>query len=329
MTGEEQNGSAKKCIIVIGHAALDEVYRVAHLPTTPGKFRAFEHRTCGGGSAANAACAVARLDGWAAFWGRTGDDLAGTRIRSSLVDCGVDVNALRAFNGARTSQCAVVVDSCGERMVITERDHAMPMKPDWLPIANVGQSHAVLSDLTWHEATVAAFSAAREHRVPTIIDADVASGLPSQDILQLTDYAIFSQAALEQVFEGDTTSALLSHVCALRVPYAGVTLGAGGYQWLRWNEHIAAQPAFEVEAIDTTGAGDAFHGAFAWAVARGLDDRECARLASAAAAMSCRALGARTALPTVSELDVFLRERTGSGFELRTQDGCRSAHQKP
>ena len=70
------------------------------------------------------------------------------------------------------------------------------------------------------------------------------------------------------------------------------------------------QPAFDIEdVVDTTGAGDAFHGAFAWALAQGRSKSECARIAAAASALKCRKLGARKGLPTASEVESFLRSQ--------------------
>ncbi len=96
--------------------------------------------------------------------------------------------------------------------------------------------------------------------------------------------------------------------------HAGVTLGAKGYSWKTQDGQEGHQEAFPVDVVDTTGAGDAFHGAFALALASGCSDEECARVASAVAALKCRRLGARAGLPTTSELDAFLLERTGRGL---------------
>jgi sulfofructose kinase len=93
------------------------------------------------------------------------------------------------------------------------------------------------------------------------------------------------------------------------VRHAGVTRGAGGYVWAGQDGKMGHQPAFELEVVDTTGAGDAFHGAFAWALAQGLPASECARVAAAVSALKCRGLGARSGLPTRAELDSFLAGR--------------------
>ena len=85
-------------------------------------------------------------------------------------------------------------------------------------------------------------------------------------------------------------------------------MGAGGYRWLTRDGGEGQQAAFKVEPVDTTGAGDAFHGAFAWGLAEGRNDAECARIASAVAALSCRRLGARAGLPTWGEVEDVLRQ---------------------
>lgn len=88
--------------------------------------------------------------------------------------------------------------------------------------------------------------------------------------------------------------------------HAGVTRGAEGYFWASADGASGHQPASPVNAVDTTGAGDAFHGGFAWALMQGCEQAECARIAAAVAALKCQRLGARSGLPTLAELKSFL-----------------------
>jgi sulfofructose kinase len=127
--------------------------------------------------------------------------------------------------------------------------------------------------------------------------------------LCIADYAIFSAPALDAFAPGESERAQLESVLATGVRHAGVTRGAEGYAWLSRDGSAGYQPAFAAEIVDTTGAGDAFHGAFAWALANGEPPAACARLASATAALKCRRLGARAGLPTRAELDEFLAAR--------------------
>jgi sulfofructose kinase len=300
-----------KPIICVGHAALDYVYRIEAFPPQPTKVRSFEHIESGGGMAANAAATIARLGGAVELWSRIGGDSAGQRIHWFLKADGVDTQFVRTFDGARSSTSAVIVDNGGERLIIGERDHAMSMDPSWLPLERIAGAAAVLSDLRWLEGTRDAFAEARARGVPTLLDADLGGGVGAllAEFLSLTDYAIFSGPALD-IFAPDMDArAQLESVLALGVRHAGVTRGAEGYTWLSKSGSTSHQPGFAAEIIDTTGAGDAFHGAFAWALAEGRPAVECARIAAAVAALKCRKLGARAGLPTRAELDEFLAER--------------------
>jgi sulfofructose kinase len=295
-----------KHIIAVGHAALDYVYRIDAFPSAPTKLRALDHVTSGGGMAANAAAAIARLGADVSLWARVGDDSSGGIIRQQLREIGVGITHVRACAGHPSATAAVIVDRRGERLVVSEDDHEFPLAADWLPVSDVENARAVLSDLTWLEGTVAAFNAARSYGVPTILDIDLNSGQLLDKVIGLADYAIFSAPAFRSFVEGGSDEERLSQLVRSGIRHAGVTLGANGYLWAARSGEQGRQSAFPVEVVDTTGAGDAFHGAFAWCVAEGHGDRDCARIAAAVAAMSCTGLGARTALPTREELERFL-----------------------
>ncbi len=272
----------------------------------PTKVRSLEHIESGGGMAANAAATIARLGGPVELWSRTGADSAGKRIHALLEQEGVDIRYVRAYEGARSSTSAVIVDGKGERLIIGERDHAMSMDASWLPLERVAGAAAAMSDLRWVEGTRAAFTAARAAGVPTLLDVDLGGGGSLEEFLCLTDYAIFSGPALDAFAPGGSESERLERVLALGVKLAGVTRGAAGYTWASAGGQAGHQPAFPTEIVDTTGAGDAFHGAFAWALAAGRALPDCARIAAAVSALKCRRLGARSGLPTLEELNSFL-----------------------
>ncbi|HWB45150.1 MAG TPA: PfkB family carbohydrate kinase, partial [Hyphomicrobiaceae bacterium] len=160
-------------IICVGHAALDRIYRIEAFPAEPTKVRALEHVESGGGMAANAAVAIARLGGKAELWSRTGDDAAGAAIRAGLRAERVDVRYLQAFEGARSSTSAIIVDDKGERLIVGQRDAGMPSGTSWLPLERVGEANAVLGDLRWLEGLRAVFARARKEKVPTFLDADL------------------------------------------------------------------------------------------------------------------------------------------------------------
>jgi sulfofructose kinase len=302
-----------KPVIVIGHAALDRLYRIEAFPAKPSKVRALDHREEGGGAASNAAAAIARLGGTARLWSRVGDDETGETVRRALDRCGVDTAFVVACAGAITPTAAIVVDAKGERLVVSEDDHVMAMEAGWLPLGQVGSSGAVLSDLSWLEGTQAAFAEARRQGIPTIADIDLGGGILLERVIDLVDYAIFSAPAFDKFAPGDSEAARFAALHARGVQHAGVTRGAQGYRW-SGRDGEGEQQGFVVPVVDTTGAGDAFHGVFALGISSGLSDAAAARAASAAAALKCRRLGARLGLPAAIELDAFLLEQTGEGL---------------
>ena len=297
-----------KLVIVVGHAALDRVYRIAAFPTEPTKVRALEHVEAGGGMGANAAVTIAKLSGKVELWGRVGKDEVGKKIRALLKADGVGTKYVRAIEG-RSATSAILVDAKGERLIVSDRDRAMSMECDWLPFERIPRAGAVLSDLRWFEATRHAFKLARQAGVSTVIDADLGGGDQLPDFLPLSDYASFSAPELERYLPGLSDEERLKRVLDLGVTHAGVTRGAKGYFWRNRSGQSGHQPGFPVDVVDTTGAGDTFHGAFTWGLARGLSDAECARVASAVAAMKCRKLGARAGLPSAPDLEAFLAGR--------------------
>jgi sulfofructose kinase len=294
-----------KRIICVGHAALDRIYRIAAFPPEPTKVRATEHLEVGGGMAANAAVAIARLGGKAELWSRTGDDPAGSAIRAGLKAERVDVRYVQGFEGARSSTSAIIVDGKGERLIVGQRDAGMPAGTSWLPLERVKEADAVLGDVRWLEGVRAVFGRARKERVATVLDGDLGAREALGGILELTDYAIFCGPALREFARGDSDVERLGHVLALGPRHVGVTQGRDGYLW-RERDGGGHVPAFAVNVTDTTGAGDAFHGAFALLIAEGRPTGDCARAAAAVAALKCTRLGSRAGLPTKMELEAFL-----------------------
>lgn len=304
-----------KPVIVVGHAALDRVYRVDAIPAKPTKVRAFEHMESGGGTASNAAAAIGRLGGRVELWSRAGDDANGDTIVRLLAAEGVDVTHVLRPPGTHSATAAVIVDRHGERLIVSERDQAMPMEAGWLPLARIGRAGAVLSDLSWIEATLAAFGAAKRLGVPTVLDADVNGVRLLEAALPATGYAICSSSAMHAWMPGASDDERLLRLIGHGVRHAGITLGADGYVWRTADGASGRQPVPSgVTVVDTTGAGDAFHGAFTFSLAQGVADADCVRVAAATAGLKCRALGARQGLPSLGEVDNLLRAETGTGL---------------
>lgn len=301
-------------VVCLGHAALDRVYTVESIPTVPTKVRAIAYREVGGGMAANAACAIARLGGRVAFFGRAGDDAAGAAIAQEFASYGVDARAFRRLPGCRSSQSAILVDAKGERLIVSHHGD-VPDDASWLPLGEVRDAGAVLADVRWPAGARALFGAAREAGVPRVLDADVAEGATIDELLRLADHVVFSEHGLarwatipDEAGEKRRLAALERAWHAMRTQGApkacAVTCGAAGSWWLT-NDGPLHLPAPEIDVVDTLGAGDVFHGAYALGLAEGRGVDDAARFATIAAALKCTRGGGRAGCPTRVEVVAF------------------------
>jgi sulfofructose kinase len=292
-------------VICLGLSALDQIWRVPKLFAGGSqKIKSLEFATIGGGMAATAAVSVARLGGSAAFWGRGGDDAAGREMRAQLADAGVDVGQFRLFADGQSSVSGIMVDASGERQIVNFRGQ-FPEAADWLPLHEVEKTAAVLADPRWLAGAVALFTAARGKGIPTVLDADVADADVFETLLPLTDHAVFSEPALAG-FAGTSGDEALTKVAKFGCAVAAVTRGADGVSWLA-DGAMQRQPAFAVDAADTTGAGDVFHGAYAFAIGARLEVAAAMSFAAAAAALKCTRPGGRAGIPTLEDCLAFQR----------------------
>ncbi len=294
-------------VLCVGIATLDHVFAVATLPTKPEKHRAHDLAVVGGGIAANAAVAVARLGGRAALAARLGADGTAEIILDELAREGVDCALARRFPGLRSPTSAVLVDARGERLVVSYSDPETPADPAWLPARLGSGVGAVLGDTRWPEGTAHLFRLARAAGIPAVLDAD---RRPDPDLLALATHVAFAEQALREVTGSADPAAGLAALAGSARNWLAVTVGDRGVLFLE-RGRVAGAPAFAVDAVDTLAAGDAWHGAFALALAEGRGERAAIRFASAAAAIKCTRFGGRAGLPSRAEVDAFLMERGG------------------
>lgn len=294
-------------VICLGLSALDQVWRVDR-PFAGGseKIRAVGYGTLGGGMAANAAVAVAKLGASVAFWGRAGNDAAGHEMKSAFTAEGVDVENFRLFPDGRSSVSGIIVDSSGERQIVNFRG-LYPEAADWIPLEIVTHASAVLADPRWVEGAAALFRAARARGIPTVLDGDMADAEVFERLLPLTDHAIFSEPALT-AFAGSADDKSLATLARFGCRVIAVTRGEGGVSWYE-NGQLHRQVAYAVDVVDTTGAGDVFHGAYTLAIGTGIDVRAAMAFSAATAAMKCRHAGGRNGIPTINECLVFMRTK--------------------
>ena len=296
-------------VLCVGIATLDYIYALDEMPRVAEKHRARDLVITSGGIAANAAVAIARLGGEAIFAGRLGDDAVAVEILNALHAEDVRCSFVRGFPGVKSPVSTILVDRHGERLLISYRDGSLPSDPSWLPEELPPRVDAVLGDTRWEEAAARMFAAARRVGKPAVLDGDKAPKHPS--ILSDATHVAFSAQGLRELTgESDPRGGLekLRDQMATGDTWFAVTVGAEGVYFLE-NGDVAHAPAFPVEAVDTLGAGDVWHGAFALALAEGAGEREAISFASATSALKCLTFGGRNGSPRRPQVLAFLKER--------------------
>jgi sulfofructose kinase len=288
---------------------MDAIYRVAAIPATPTKVLATGFTECGGGMAANASVAIARLGGAAHYWGRVGADALGERILAELAAEGVNIDAVRRVPGCVSPSAAILVAPDGERLVCAYNDPALDPDPGWLPLPRVSGFAAVLADVRWPAAARVVLDAARSAGKVAVLDGDVGPIDVLRDLARRASHAVFSAPGLALVSGMEDPGAGLARIAAQVPAFVGVTLGADGFLW-REGASERRVPAPKVLAVDTLAAGDVWHGAFTLALGEGAEIAFAARFANAAAALKCARAGGRTGAPTRAEVTALLPENS-------------------
>ena len=294
-----------------GLNSIDLVAVVAEFPTSNSKQRLQRFARLPGGQIGTAMATCAKLGWRSRYIGSFGDDDLGGLSRESLTVQGVDISAARTVAGATNQFAVIIVDArSGERTVLWDRHPALNMEAADVPKDAVTSGRLLIVDCHMPQAAARAARYAREAGIPTVIDVEmVRPGIA--DVLQHID-AIIAAEEFPSALTGheDLGRALEVMGRDSGASVACVTLGAKGS--LTWcNGREIRTPAFQVDCVDSTGAGDVFRGAFAagcLAMPDG-DIEDVLRYANAAAALNCRALGSRGALPTADEVERLLSGR--------------------
>jgi sulfofructose kinase len=293
-------------ISCVGIAVLDYLFSMDELPHGGGKHYATGYREVGGGVAANAAAAIAKLGGTARYVGRVGDDPVGARILADLAVLGVDVDGVERVAGVSSPVSAVLVDGTGERTIINYTSESLFGAGDADRAADVAGVDGVLVDVRWPAGAARALTAAAEAGIPSVFDFDRPMDDDGASLLGLASHVVFSEAALTETAGVTDPGEGLLAMRDRTEAFLAVTTGAGGVWWLDGPE-IRNQSAFPVEVVDTVGAGDVFHGALALALAEGQPEPVALRFASAAAALKCARPGGRAGTPARSEVEELLK----------------------
>ena len=291
-----------------GLNAVDHLIVVPEYPAFDTKLRFTEHEKSAGGQTASAMVSLQRLGLKTAYAGRFGSDAEGRFGLSSLEYESVNLDFAETIDGADNQIAFIIIDArSGERTIVWDRDERLAYRPDEAPVELATRGRILHLDA--HDPPACTVMARAARAAGTIVTADIDNiyeGLP--ELLPLIDVLITS-AEFPHRLTGisDERAALVEIKARYGCAVVGVTLGARG-ALIYCEREFVRSPAFAVPGgcRDTTGAGDAFHGGFIYGMLREDDLETCMKLGNAVAALKCRTLGGRTALPTADELKAFM-----------------------
>lgn len=291
-------------VVGVGCNSVDYVYRVPAAPkadSPTAKLRISSHQTMCGGQMATAMAACAEFGLKTAYVGCIGNDQNGKLVVSELARHGVDTSYLLTRECANRFAVITVDESSGERIVLWDRDDELNIRRDEIDAALIRSARIVHVDDEDQEAAIAAAEIARAAGVRTTSDIERITER-TNDLIAAVAVPIFADHVLPALTgEADVERALR----ALRRSHQGdlcVTLGAAGSAMLTGDE-LVREPAVEVVAIDTTGAGDVFRAALIYGILNGYTPRHRLRFANVAAALSCTRAGAMGGVPSRDEVE--------------------------
>ncbi|GBD95921.1 5-dehydro-2-deoxygluconokinase [bacterium BMS3Abin06] len=294
----------------LGQCSLDNLFIVDSFPVPDTKKEVIEWTIAGGGPAATALAALSRLGMDCSFYGITGDDEAGRKITDSLRLENIDISGLlkRHLSDSQVAFIAIEKKS-GKRTIFWKRPSAEPLKLDELPDDFLDGTDFLLVDGLMAEASIYAAEKARAENIPVMLDAGrVRKGMI--ELAHLCDYVVGSEEFARELmnngnsFEPEKTIMRMKSFGAKAVT---ITLGDKGSITASGNE-VFQTPAFKVDVVDTTGAGDVFHGGYIYGLLQKWDIKNVVRFASAFAALKCKKLGGRAGIPTLEEVENLLTD---------------------
>lgn len=315
-------------IFIAGSANLDFVVRASHIPAPAETVLGHDFQTFPGGKGANQAVACARAGGVATeMLLALGDDPYAGVIEASLQSAGVVMHTLRV--ATQPTGCAFIcVSDEGENAITVAPGANSSLLATHLP-ALTGATH-LLMQLEIPLSTVQAYALqARQQGVKVMLNAAPAQALPAE-LLALLDVLVVNEDELASLTQSQ--GSIAESLAQIAAPGVVVTLGARGCL-ARLAGEFFTQPAYQVEVVDSTAAGDTFCGVLAAALSAGLGMPAALQQASAAGALACTRLGAQSSIPAHADVQALLSRMPAASAEqhaaLRRYCGLASEHANP
>ena len=305
------DGARMKHVLCAGIAVVDQIFRVESFPRPDVKTQASSFGTVNGGNAANAAVAIAHLGARASFAGPLGGpagiDTVGDTMLALAARENIDCSHCPRVPGVPSPISAICIDGRGERAIVNYRDEGLMAVRPTDPAAIVADADAVIADNRFPGFVRDICTAALERGIPVVLDADEPRN-DANDLLRLVTHVVFSAEGLRATAGTDHLGRALIDVSKQTGAFLAVTDGSNDVLWLDAGE-LRQIPAYQIDVVDTLGAGDTFHGAFTLMLAEGMRERPAMRFAAATAALKCTRYGGILGAPARAEVEAFLATR--------------------
>ncbi|MBI5407884.1 MAG: sugar kinase [Nitrospirae bacterium] len=306
-------------VVGLGQCSLDHLFVIDSFPAPDTKKEVMKWTISGGGPVATALVGLSRLGVACAFYGIIGDDESGVKIAESLRSEHINIDGLLIRSKSCSQAAFIAVEKgSGRRTIFWKRPSAKPLEPQELPDDFLNDAGFLLVDGLMAEASLYAARKAREKNIPVMLDAGrVREGM--LELAHLCDYVVCSEEFARELMKPErdifhkgganhysfNPEIAVNYMKSFGVKAATITLGDKGSKTVSDGE-IFHTPAFKVDVVDTTGAGDVFHGGYIYGLLQGWDLKEVVRFASAFAALKCRKLGGRAGIPSLEETKEFV-----------------------
>jgi len=293
-------------ILCVGHACYDLTFAIDHPIGSDEKATASDLISCGGGPASNAAVTASLSGSKTALATYLGNDVFGEAHINELVAAGVITRWV--IRGAYPTPLSTIwVQPDGQRALVNFKGTTPEPLPDAFDFSEYRPS-VILFDGHLPEVSFEIVRWAHEKHIPMILDAgSVHEG--TTGLIDKIDYLVASEKFAHDYTLTKDVELAVRMLCG-HAPNVVVTLGVQGLIWQN-RQGRGRMPAFQIKAVDTTGAGDAFHGAFARGISLKMPWKQLLQYASAVAALCCTKMGARKGIPTAAETERFLGNHLG------------------
>jgi len=297
-------------VLGFGAVAVDDLLYVQQYPPVDSKQPVLSRERHAGGLAGTALVTVARLGGAAAFWGMLGQDELSEFTIQEFIREGVDCSLVyREEQAAPIHTVGIVERDSGKRTLFFDKTGVVNLPLSMITADVIAQTRVLYFDYTALGCGIHSAILARKYNIPTIVDLEPGFGVEITSLIPFVDHLVIGKELGEAITGQTSPSKMVSELVNAGFPVVVITAGDAGC-WYQFGEseiqHIAA---LEVAVIDTVGCGDVFHGAYAYAIARGMEIDKAVRVATVAAGLKTLARGGRNGIPSWEEVSSIMKEK--------------------